>query len=53
MPPPTLIGLGLQEQLVDHVPVGEHDFPLDMVCLPDTLLTAKLKPTDGSTAAGE
>ncbi|KAL1523914.1 hypothetical protein AB1Y20_018833 [Prymnesium parvum] len=41
LPPPVLIGLGLNEQLVERVPVGEHDFPLDAVCLPDTVLIAQ------------
>lgn len=39
LPPATTIGLGLQEQLVDAVPVDLHDHPLDFVCLPDVLLT--------------
>jgi 5-formyltetrahydrofolate cyclo-ligase len=41
-----MIGLGLQQQLVERVPMDAHDFPLDMVCLPDTLL-APAKPAAG------
>ena len=34
---PRTVALGLQEQLVDKVPVDPHDFVLDAVCLPDAL----------------
>mmetsp|Transcript_48055 Transcript_48055/g.79603 ORF Transcript_48055/g.79603 Transcript_48055/m.79603 type:complete len:94 (-) Transcript_48055:628-909(-) len=33
--PAHTIGLGLQEQLVEQVPVDTHDFVLDCVCLPE------------------
>lgn len=36
--PAAMVGLGLQEQLVDAVPVADHDLPLDYVCTPDDLL---------------
>lgn len=38
LPPPVTVGLGLQEQLVDAVPVDAHDVPLGCVCLPDTVV---------------
>lgn len=40
LPRATAIGLGLQEQLVQAVPVDEHDVRLDAVCLPGCLLLA-------------
>ena len=49
LPPATTIGLGLQEQLVDVVPVDAHDVPLDHVCLPDALLS---RPAPAPAAAG-
>jgi len=42
LPAPVTVGLGLQEQLVDEVPVDPHDVPLDFVCLPDVTLKAEL-----------
>ena len=41
LPAPITVGLGLQEQLAVEVPVAEHDFELDYVCLPDTLLSKR------------
>lgn len=35
---PAIIGLGLQEQLLDSVPVLDHDIQLDCVCLPECVL---------------
>lgn len=34
LPPPILIGVGFEEQIVDVVPVSEHDQALDMVVTP-------------------
>lgn len=34
----TLVGIGLNVQLVDNVPVGSHDLPLDMVIIDDQIL---------------
>jgi len=39
LPRATTIGLGLQEQLVPEVPVGDHDIQLDYVSLPDGLFS--------------
>lgn len=39
LPPAKTIGLGLSEQLIDHVPVDPHDIPLDFVCLPEMTLS--------------
>ncbi|PPQ96124.1 hypothetical protein CVT26_004759 [Gymnopilus dilepis] len=40
-PKPLLVGLGLREQLLDHgqVPVGEHDWRLDVLITPDQTIT--------------
>ena len=38
LPPALTVGLGLQEQLVDEVPIDPHDIALDYVCLPDCVL---------------
>eukprot|EP00310_Coccolithus_braarudii_P023860 CAMPEP_0183353754 /NCGR_PEP_ID=MMETSP0164_2-20130417/34884_1 /TAXON_ID=221442 /ORGANISM="Coccolithus pelagicus ssp braarudi, Strain PLY182g" /LENGTH=238 /DNA_ID=CAMNT_0025526489 /DNA_START=1 /DNA_END=717 /DNA_ORIENTATION=+ len=40
LPPARTVGLGLQEQLVPAVPLGDHDFPLEYVCLPQTLFVS-------------
>uniref|UniRef100_A0A7S0P191 5-formyltetrahydrofolate cyclo-ligase n=1 Tax=Calcidiscus leptoporus TaxID=127549 RepID=A0A7S0P191_9EUKA len=37
LPPARTVGLGLQEQLVERVPLGPHDVRLDYVCLPESL----------------
>ncbi|KAF8905256.1 5-formyltetrahydrofolate cyclo-ligase [Gymnopilus junonius] len=39
-PKPLLVGLSLREQLLDHgqVPVGEHDWKLDLLVTPDEII---------------
>lgn len=50
LPLATTVGLGLQEQLVESVPVDPHDIPLDFVCLPDVLLARSDAPTNLSAS---
>jgi 5-formyltetrahydrofolate cyclo-ligase len=50
LPPAKTVGLGLQEQLVDAVPVDAHDVPLDYVCLPDALFTRAAMPDAAADA---
>lgn len=38
---PLLVAVGLDPQLVDHIPVTEFDFSMDMVLLPDQTVTVK------------
>ena len=38
LPAARMIGLGLQEQIVDTVPTEAHDVPLDCVCLPEEIV---------------
>ena len=51
LPAATTVGLGLQEQLVESVPVDTHDVPLDYVCLPDVLLSRAPDGGGGATPA--
>ena len=56
LPPVTTIGIGLQEQLVESVPVDAHDVPLDFVFLPEVLLSraaASAPPSPPSPPAGD
>ena len=32
---PSLVAVGLAQQLVDHIPMDEHDFRMEIVVLPD------------------
>jgi 5-formyltetrahydrofolate cyclo-ligase len=53
LPPALTIGLGLQEQLVDAVPVDAHDVPLDYVCLPDVLFSSGGSSSSAEAPASE
>ncbi|KAH8829310.1 5-formyltetrahydrofolate cyclo-ligase [Flagelloscypha sp. PMI_526] len=43
-PMPTLIALALQHQIVDDVPVLEHDWVVDAIVTPDLVLEQKQSP---------
>ena len=36
--PPLLIGVGLDEQIVDNVPVEDHDYVLDHIITPKLIV---------------
>lgn len=38
---PFLVGIGAEEQLVDHIPQEEHDHPLDAVIINDKLFRSE------------